>query len=65
MATPADKQLCQSLVVHGFTVALVLGSDEWTGLPRDLDCVEIFAGVGAVAAAAAEKGFRSATYDKF
>jgi len=33
-------------------------------VPRDLDCVEIFAGVGSIAAAAAEKGLRSATYDK-
>ena len=50
--------------MHGLTVAAVLDSHEWMHLPRDLDCVEIFAGVGSIAAAAAEKGLRSAAYDK-
>ena len=64
MLPPAAWKLCQSLLVHGLTVAAVLNSDEWMHVPRDLDCVEIFAGVGSIAAAAAEKGLRSATYDK-
>jgi len=64
MLPPAAWKLCQSLLVHGLTVPAVLNSDEWMHVPRDLDCVEIFAGVGSIAAAAAEKGLRSATYDK-
>ena len=31
--------------------------------PRALECVELFAGVGAVAPAATELGFRGTTYD--
>ena len=64
MLPPAAWKLCQSFLVHGLTVAAVLHSDEWAHLPRDLDCVEIFAGVGSIAAAAAEKGLRAAAYDK-
>ena len=64
MLPPAAWKLCQSFLVHGLTVAAVLNSGEWMHFPRDLDCVEIFAGVGSIAAAAAEKGLRSATYDK-
>jgi len=64
MLPPAAWKLCQTFLVHGLTVAAVLSSDEWMHLPCDLDCVEIFAGVGSIAAAAAEKGLRSATYDK-
>ena len=64
MLPPAAWKLCQSFLVHGLTVAAVLNSHEWTHLPRDLDCVEIFAGVGSIAAAAAEKGLRAAAYDK-
>ena len=55
---------CQTFLVHGLTVAAVLNSHEWMRLPRDLDCVEIVAGVGYVAAAAAEKGVCAATYKK-
>ena len=45
------------------TVEHVLQSDEWAHFPRDLECVELFAGVGAVATAATELGLRSTTYD--
>ena len=65
MLPPAAWKLCQSFLVHGLTVAAVLNSHEWMHLPRDLDCVEIFAGVGSIAAAAAEKGLRAAAYDKW
>ena len=64
MLPPAAWKLCQPSLVHGLTVAAVLSSDEWMHLPRYLGCVEIFAGVESIAAAAAEKGMRSATYDK-
>ena len=64
MLPPAAWKLCQSFLVHGLTVAAVLNSHEWMHLPRDLDCVEIFAGVGSIAAAAAEKGLHAAAYDK-
>ena len=64
MLPPAAWKLCQTLLVHGLTVVAVLNSHEWMQLPRDLDCVEIFAGVGSIAAAAAEKGLRAAAYDK-
>ena len=64
MLPPAAWNLCQTFLAHGLTVAAVLNSHEWMNLPRDLDCVEIFAGVGSIAAAAAEKGLRAATYDK-
>ena len=63
MLPPAAWKLCHTFQVHGLTVAAVLTSDEWTHVPRDLDCVAIFAGVGSSAATAAEKGLRSATYD--
>ena len=63
MLPPAAWKLCHTFQVHGLTVAAVLSSDEWTHVPRDLDCVAIFAGVGSSAATAAEKGLRSATYD--
>ena len=46
MLPPAAWKLCQTFLVHGLTVAAVLNSHEWMHLPRDLDCVEIFAGVG-------------------
>ena len=45
------------------TVEHVLQSDEWARFPRDLECVELLAGVGAVATVAAELGLRSMTYD--
>lgn len=65
MLPPAAWKLCQTFLVHGLTVAAILSSDEWMHLPRDLDCVEIFAGVGSIAAAAALQGLRAATYDKY
>ena len=64
MLPPAAWKLCESFLVHGLTVAAVLNIHEWMHLPRDLDCVEIFAGVGSIAAAAAEKGLHAAAYDK-
>ena len=64
MLPPAAQTLCQSFLVHGLTVAAVLSSHQWLLLPRALDCVEIFAGVGSIAAAAAEKGLKATTYDK-
>ena len=45
------------------TAEHVLQSDEWARFPRELACVELFAGVGAVANTAAELGLRSMTYD--
>ena len=61
---PAAQVLCQVLVLHGLCVEQVLRAREWADVPRNLDCLEVFAGVGSVAAAAAELGLRSATYDK-
>ena len=62
---PAAQVLCQVLVLHGLCVEQVLRAREWADVPRNLDCLEVFAGVGSVAAAAAELGLRSATYDKY
>ena len=56
-------KLCQTFLVQGLIVVAALSSDAWTHLPRDLDCVDICVGVGSIAAAVAEKGLRSATYD--
>ena len=66
MLPPAAWRLCQTFLVYGLTVAAVLNSHEWAAVHviRDLDCVEIFAGVGSIAAAAAQKGLRTAAYDK-
>ena len=61
---PAAQVLCQVLVLHGLRVEQVLRASTWADVPRNLDCLEVFAGVGSVAAAAAELGLRSATYDK-
>ena len=61
---PAAQVLCQVLVLHGLCVEEVLRESSWANVPRNLDCLEVFAGVGSVAAAAAELGLRSATYDK-
>jgi len=62
---PAAQALCQTLMVFGMTVEDVLQSAEWAHTPRNLECVEIFAGVGPVAAAASELNLRAATYDKY
>ena len=56
-------KLCQTFLVHGLIVAAVLVSDEWMHVPRGLDCVDIFAGVGSILADAAEKCLWSATHD--
>ena len=53
------------LILFGLSVQQVLDNDGWAHSPRNLECVEIFAGVGAVAAAAKELGLRAATYDKY
>ncbi len=66
MALPrAAQALCKTLMVFGMSVEHVLQSAEWAHSPRNLECVEIFAGVGAVAAAASELDLRAATYDKY
>ena len=54
-------RLLRTTELFGMTMDHVLQSDEWAHFPRDLECVEIFPGVGAVAAAATELGFRSMT----
>ena len=61
---PAAAGLCTILMVFGMSVEDVLCSSEWATSPRNLECVEIFAGVGAVASAAWELNLRAATYDK-
>jgi len=58
---PAAQALCQTLMVFGMTVKDVLQSAEWAHTPRNLECVEIFAGVGSVAAAASELNLRGST----
>ena len=57
--------LCATLTIFGMSVEDVLRSTEWSNSPRNLECVEIFAGVGSVAAAASELNLRAATYDKY
>ena len=64
MLPVAAQRLCETFLVHGLTVALVFKCDEWSYLPRDLECVEILSGVGSVAGAASEHGLRAAAYDK-
>ena len=56
-------RLLRTTELFGMTVEHVLQSDESAHFPRDLECAELFAGVGAVAAAATELGFRIMTYD--
>ena len=54
-----------ALVLFGCTVASVLSDPTFNGLPRDLKVVEIFSGVGSVAAAATASGLSSQPFDKF
>ena len=64
MVLPAVAQrLLRTTELFGMTAEHVLQSDEWAHFPRDLECVELFAGVGAVATVAAELGLRSTTSD--
>ena len=62
--SPLAMGLCATLTVFGMSVEYVLRSTEWSNSPRNLECVEIFAGVGSVAAAALELKLRAATYDR-
>ena len=61
---PLAMGLCTTLMIFGMTVEDVLCNTEWSESPQNLECVEIFAGVGSVAAAASELNLRAATYDK-
>ena len=61
---PVAVGLCATLMIFGVTVEDVLCNTEWSNSLRNLECVEIFAGVGSVAAAALELKLRAATYDK-
>ena len=49
--------------VWGLTVWEVLTSASFTAIARDLDCVELWCGVGAVWKAAAAQGHRSQGFD--
>ena len=53
-----------TVLLFGLTVAQVLTSPAWNQTPRDLQVVELWAGVGHVAAAAKEQGLRAATFEK-
>ena len=53
-----------TLVIFGLTVAQVLRSPEWINTPRDLNVVELWAGVGHVAKAAQGLGLQAATFEK-
>ena len=53
-----------TLLLFGLTVAQVLTSPAWNSTPRDLDVVELWSGVGHVAAAARKKALRAATFEK-
>ena len=53
-----------TVLLFGLTVAQVLTSPAWNQTPRDLQVVELWAGVGHVAAAAREQGLKAATFEK-
>lgn len=53
-----------SLLLFGLTVAQVLTSPAWNNAARDLQVVELWSGVGHVAAAARKHGLRAATFEK-
>lgn len=53
-----------SIVIHGFTVASILDSTQWRAQPRNLKVLELWAGVGSVAAAARLRGLTAATFEK-
>ena len=64
MLPPEVVGLCATLMIFGMSVEDVLCHTELSNSPRNLECVEIFAGVGSVAAAALELKLRAATYDR-
>lgn len=51
--------------LFGLTVATLLACAHLSGAPRDLDAVEIFSGVGSIAAAAQSQGFAARPFDKY
>jgi len=51
-------------VVFGLTVHSVLTSPEFSGIVRNLDCVELWSGAGTVWGAAKDLGLRSQGFDK-
>ncbi|CAL1141078.1 unnamed protein product [Cladocopium goreaui] len=53
----------ESLSYHGFTVANILADGKFQSLERDLDVVELFAGVASIHGAAQGAGVASAAYD--
>ena len=57
------EQLSATLVVFGLTIDAVLSDPQWTSTPRDLDCVEVFSGMGAVTMAARGAGKRAQPFD--
>ncbi len=50
--------------LFGFSIAATLQDDALRRLPRDLDCAEMFSGVGSVRRAAEQAGKRAEGYDK-
>ncbi len=61
--TWAKAALECTVAVFGLTPSSVLSDPEWTTSPRDLDVVEFWSGVAAVARAAGAAGLRSETFD--
>ena len=53
-----------TLVIFGLTVAQVPRSPDWIAGPRDLNVVELWAGVGHVAQAARGLGLQAATFER-
>ena len=61
---PRIEKACSfQWLVWGVTVVAVLTSSEFTLRERDLDCVELWSGVGAVYGAARLQGLRSQGFD--
>ena len=55
---------CTVCLFSVYSVAYILDSSEWGGLPRDLDVVELWSGAGTTAKAAQEGGLKAAEFDK-
>lgn len=57
--------LAQTLpyALHGLTIAAILASPMWSSFPKDLDVVELWSGVGAVAAAGAAAGLQVSVFE--
>ena len=53
----------EPLSYHGFTVENILADPQFQTLDRDLDVIEIFAGVASIHRAAEKAGFASAAFD--